>query len=396
MSTALAILALLCLGVVLYTWAGYPLILEFLSAIRHPHAAEPPAADPAALPRLTVLIAAHNEAEVLPAKLRNVLEQGYPADRLEVVVASDGSTDDTVAVARAWAADDARVRVYDGPPAGKTATQNAALELATGDVVLFNNADTMLGPELLSRVARRFSDPEVGCVATRLDWVDPSGSATGAGTALYWRFEYLLWRLESRLGLLACAPGGCMAVSRSLLRPMDPAFGEDVVLPIQVAGSDARVVFAEDAVALEPVRVDAGSEFRVRTRMVVRSYAGTVAGLRALDWTRSWRVGVAIVSHKVLRWLTPYVLVVLGVASATWWATDAGWMSATLVGAQALAYAAALLGWLLDRAGLPSLGPPTWIYYFMVSVLASGLGVARAVRGRKITHFAQPSGQGIA
>ena len=384
------------IALVVLTWVGYPLLLHVLVAVwgRRGTDMGTDVAD-GRPPSLTLLIAAHNEAAVLEQKLENSLALDYPADRLEILVASDGSSDRTVEIARLFASRDARVRVYDGAGAGKTATQNAAVALATGDIVVFTNADTMLQPDALAFMTSHFADESVGCVAARILWKDPTRSQTGAGTSFYWSFEQMLWSLESALGVLAWAPGACMAVRRSLFEPMNPDFGEDVVLPIQLAGRGARVVYEPRAVAIEQAHREAGAEFRVRTRMVLRSFAGTMAGLRELPWRSAWTVGLVVLVHKVFRWLTPYFLG-LGLVASLGLAIVAGdLLSLSLLGAQLAIYAMATAGWLMDRVGLPAVPPLTWVYYFMLSVLASGLGVARAVRGERMGRFGPEIGEGL-
>ena len=393
---ALSVLAWTTIALVVLTWVGYPLLLHVLVAIWGRRATEhdTDVEDGTAL-SVTLLIAAHNEAAVLERKLENSLALRYPADRLQILVASDGSSDRTVEIARSYAAKDPRVLVYDGAGAGKTATQNAAVALATGDIVVFTNADTMLQPDALALMTRHFADGSVGCVGARILWQDPTRSQTGAGTSFYWSFEQMLWTLESALGVLAWAPGACMAVRRSLFEPMNPDFGEDVVLPIRLAGRRARVVYEPRAVAIEQAHQEAGAEFRVRTRMVLRSFAGTIAGLRELPWRSAWTVGLVVIVHKVFRWFTPYFLG-LGLLASVGLAVVAGDpLSLSLLGAQLMIYAMATAGWLMDRVGLPAVPPMTWVYYFMLSVLASGLGVARALRGERMSRFGTEIGRGL-
>ena len=389
MTTALHYVAWWSLGLVAFTWVGYPLLLHLLVAVRGRREVDVEGGTP---PSATLLIAAHNEEAVLERKLENSLALEYPADRLEILVASDGSTDRTVEIAQSFANRDARVRVHDLAGAGKTTTQNAAVGLSTGDVVVFTNADTMLQPDALTLMTSHFADESVGCVGARMLWQDPTGSQTGVGTSFYWSFEQMLWSLESALHVLAWAPGACMAVRRSLLEPVNPDFSEDVVLPIRSAGHGGRVVYEPLAVATEQAHQEAAAEFRVRTRMAMRSFAGTIAELWKLPWRSVWAVGMVVVVHKVLRWLTLYFLGLLLVASVGLMLTGDRLASILLSGQLAI-YAIAILGWRMDRVGLLAVRPITWVYYFMLSVLASGVGVARAVRGERMRRFGSTWGR---
>lgn len=386
----------MALAAVVYTWIGYPLVLRALAAARNGCGPQQQDIPRDGLPFLSVLIAAHNEEGCIGAKLENCLELDYPKDRIEFLVASDGSTDGTVPIAQEFSRRDERVRVFDRPGAGKTATQNVVVQEARGDIVLFTNADTLLAPDCALRMASAFSDVQVGCVGARLAWHDPSESVTGVGASAYWRFEYHLWTLESRLGLLSWAPGACMAVRRSHCGLMNPAFGEDVVLPLRVAGQGLRVVFEPAAVAFERTQTTSRSEFNIRRRMVLRSVVGTVAGLRELAWRRAWRVGVAVISHKLLRWITAYLLLIVLAASLVPSPPGLDQARLLLVGGQLSFYVIAAVGWAGDRMGRTPPRPFVWAHYFLLSVLAAAMGVAGALRGTRMTRFGSASHGGVA
>lgn len=297
---------------VAYAYVGYPLLVRGLSAA-FGRDREPPAIRRSDLPRAALVIAAHNEEAVIEERIRNALELDYPADLLEIVIASDGSDDATVARCHGFGE---RVRVLDyRSRRGKSATLNAALAEVDAEIVILSDANTMMGREALLRLVRWFADPEVGVVCGRLV-LREAGSGRNADGA-YWRYETFLKRCEGKLGGLLGANGAIYAMRRELVRPLPAGtVVDDFVLPLLAKiASDCRIEYDVDAVAHEETAPSVHGEFRRRTRIGVGGFQALWILRALLNPGRGW-TSFTFWSHKVLRWFCPFAMLAALLASA--------------------------------------------------------------------------------
>ena len=303
-----------------YAYAGYPLAVYGLSRVAGGEPS-PPRTDRLRLPRVALLIAAHNEAAVIDERLRNALAIDYPAELLYIVVASDGSDDATVGIARAH---EPRVRVLDfRQRRGKAGVLNAALESIDAEVVVFSDANTMMGSEALLRLVRWFADPSVGAVCGRLVLHEPHRGRNADGA--YWRYETFLKRCEGRLGGLLGANGAIYAMRRSLIAPLPRGtVVDDFVLPLLakirargLRGPErrCRIVYDADAIAYEETAPDVSGEFRRRARIGVGGFQALWILRSLLNPLHGW-TSFTFWSHKVLRWLCPFCMVLCLLSSA--------------------------------------------------------------------------------
>lgn len=300
-------------GMVLYTYAGYPLLIAALSRLRRP-----PADHAGYLPPLTLIIAAYNEEAVIGAKLEQSLALDYPADRLQVIVAADGSDDRTVEIASGFT--DRGVLVLHRPErAGKLAAITRAVAAATGEVIVFSDANNRYEPSALAEMAAPFADPTVGAVSGRKAVIDDD--ALGYSEGLYWRYESAVRRWETRLGTTVGVNGEIIAIRRHLFETAPPGIiNDDTWLARLILRGGLRIAYAERALSIERVSADAAAEKERRTRMVAGQFQVLLRARTELPWRRpivTWQ----LISHKLLRPLVPL------------------WMGICLVtGALALAY----------------------------------------------------------
>jgi len=365
-----------CLVAGLYPYVGYPLCLWLLRSVR-----ARPVQGGAFTPRVTVVIAAYNEAHSIVATVRNKLAQDYPPQLLQVLVASDASTDATDALLESLTREDARVGfLRQEPRSGKTAALNRLIERADGEIIVFADANSMYRPQTLRELLAPFADPAVGYVTGRMLYVDAHGSLVGDGCSAYMRYENRLRSLESDLGSVVGVDGGVDAVRRALYRPMRPDQLPDFVLPLAVVEQGCRVVFAPAAVLEEETLATAGAEYRMRVRVALRALWALRDKRRLLNPLRFPLFSWQLLSHKLLRYLS--FLPLAAAALLNWTLLSQGplyrWLAAGQVALVLLALAA--------RAGpgpLRRFALARYSYYFLLLNAASAVALARFVRGQK-------------
>ena len=233
-------------------------------------------------PSVSIIIAARNEAADIGRRLENLAALDYPRDRLEVVIASDGSEDATAAIVARWA--ERGVRLLDLPRVGKADALNAAVAASTGEILVFSDANSMFAPDAVRALVRRFADPEVGGVAGDQRYeAAATGDALAEGERGYWDLDRLLKIAESRAGNVVSATGAIYAIRRSLFRPVATGVTDDFYTSVQVVAQGRRLVFARDAVAFEPPAKSGGDEFGRKVRIMTRGLRGTILMRELLD-----------------------------------------------------------------------------------------------------------------
>lgn len=338
MLSALQAMFWLSLVVVIYTYVGYPIAIYFLSRWfgRVPKAEE---CGDDRLPRLSLLIAAYNERGVMAERIENALAMDYPRERLEIVIASDGSNDGTNEIVKRYA--DRGVRLLAHPHRrGKSVVLNEAMPQLRGEVVLLSDANTMLEPSAGRRLVRWFADSDVGAVCGWLRLVDSRTSHNVDG--VYWRYENFLKRCEGRLGALLGANGAIYAVRRSAYHPIPSnTLVDDLTIPLLARlRSGCRIIYDKQAVAWEETAPDIHAEFRRRARIGAGGFQA-ISRLWPLLHPRFGWTAFSFLSHKVLRWYSPFLLVIAFVTSLLL-ANQSLYFVLFLL--QVLFYSAALLG----------------------------------------------------
>jgi hypothetical protein len=372
MSRAAAAIFWGSLGALAYTYAGFPL----LTALRARLAPRPVTCDEAYRPSVSLIVAAHNEADVIVEKLANAAGLDYPAHLLEVVVASDGSDDGTAELAAAHGGPG--VRVLALPRGGKNRTLNAAVAASTGAVLVFSDADSVLEPAALRRLVAPFADPEVGGVAG--DYRYRRGGRLG-GERAYWSFDRLMKGWQSAAGSITSATGQLYAIRRELFQPAPDGVTDDFFISVQVPLAGRRLVFEPGAVATGPQAPSARAEFRRKVRVATAGLRGVGAVRAGLDPRAHGLFAVQLASHKLLRRLAALPLLALSVCAPLLWGRGAAYRLAA-AGLWAL-HALGLLGFLLRRspAGrLPLLSLPFYFELVNAAVLAALAGLARGDR----------------
>lgn len=291
----------LCIGSIIYTYVGYPLLLTLLARTRPRGQLYEPAT-----PAVTLLIAAHNEQAIIAEKLENSLALDYPRERLQILVAADGSNDHTPDIVRLYAGQGAELS-YSPPRRGKMAAINRAMPQARGEIVVFSDANNMYETNVLRELVAPFADPTVGAVTGAKSIVRGDG-ALGESEGLYWRYESFIKAQETRLGCCTGVAGEILAIRRELFEPPpDNIINDDFYLALRLIQQDYRVVYAPQAHSWERVSVSAEDEITRRARIVAGRYQAMALAPKLLPWQRPlivWQV----ISHKFLRPLVPLAL----------------------------------------------------------------------------------------
>ena len=331
------------LGALAWTQLGYPLFAAALSSVR-----SRPVRKAEFEPSVSLIVAAHDEQDVIERRLENLLALDYPQEKLRVLVASDASADRTDEFVEAVAMREPRVRLLACPRGGKVAAQNSAVRETEGDVVAFSDANATWVPDALRRLVSNLADPAVGYVCGRLRLEAADGSNQ---EGLYWRYELWLREQESRCGSVTGGNGSIYALRRDDYVEVDPRFGHDLALPYLMVQRGRRAVYEPSAVAFEKPTPTNETEYRRKVRMFEHCWLITLRGSMVRQLPPGYLVEV--VSHRILRYGSGVLhLVLLGTSVAL--AVDGWSYQAVLAGQVALIVAAAA-------------GQPVARYYALVS-----------------------------
>ncbi len=375
---AVEIVFWVCAGLLVYSLVGYPLLLVALAGLRPRSAERSGLVD--GFPRVSVIVPAYAEQEVIAARIANLHKLEYPGDRVEVIVACDGSPDATAERARSAGAD----LVLELPRGGKIRAQDAGVERAAGEIVAFSDANVSWEPDALGRLVAPFGDPRVGYVCGDVMLLSPPDDASAAQSGkagrragrkragdnqegLYWRYEMGLRALESRLSSVTGGNGAIYATRREAYLVVDPIMGHDLSFPFKMVKRGWRAVYAPDARASEKMVPTLEGEFARKRRMMGHTWPIVVRGGMLSPRGYDPLYALMILSHRVLRYLAPFLhAIALGTNIAL---LGSGWVYIATLAIQLAVLAGALLAGVLPARPLLVAR-----YYVLTTVsLAAGL-----------------------
>jgi glycosyltransferase involved in cell wall biosynthesis len=330
--TALAIVFWVCVGLLAYTHVGYPVLLALLARVRRVPVSAP--GDANWFPEVSVVVPAYAEQEVIADRVANLRALEYPTDRVEVIVACDGSPDATAERARQAGAD----MVLELPRGGKIRAQDTAVERAHGEIVAFSDANVLWEPRALSRLVSAFADPRVGYVCGDVRFVNDRGTNQ---EGLYWRYEMTVRRLESRVRSVTGGNGAIYATRRDSYLVVDPIMGHDLSFPFNMVKRGWLAVYAPDARASEKMVPTVEGEFARKRRMMSHGWPIVVRGGMLSPRGYDPLYALMIFSHRAVRYLSPFLhLLALGTSIAL---LGQGWVYLVAVVVQLVVLLAALL-----------------------------------------------------
>ncbi len=376
---------------ILYTYAIYPVILSILRIFMRK-----PVDKKDTTPSVSVIIAAYNEEKNIRNKIENTLELDYPKNRIEIIVASDCSTDNT----------DNIVRVYEKRGVilarlqerkGKTAAQNYAVSFASGEILVFSDAPTIFRKDSIKKLVRNYNDESVGCVTGEVIYANNEDTVIGDGGALYWRYESWIKQMESDINSVLGAAGCIYSMRRQLYTPFDEEYLSDLISPLKLIVNSrsldgdfltpmkvylkgVRSVMDAEAISIEQTSKSPGEEFKMRSRVVTRAISGLLHMSSILNPFKFPFYSYQLFSHKILRWMVPVFLITVFASNLFLLDNKFYYLIFQL---QSLFYSMALLGYIIDKKNLSKMKLLLIPYYFCTVNLAVLNGTCKYIIGKR-------------
>jgi cellulose synthase/poly-beta-1,6-N-acetylglucosamine synthase-like glycosyltransferase len=362
-----------CAGLLAFIYALYPLFLFFLARWFPRHLR----LESQRLPRISLIISAFNEEAVITEKISNCLNLDYPAEYLEVLVVSDCSYDRTDEIVRSFSSSGVRL-IRQAQRFGKSAGLNLAVPAATGEIVVFSDANALYESNALRHMVKHFADPNLGYVVGNARYTERANlTASAESEGLYWKLETWLKQKESEFGSVVGGDGAIYAIRRELYTPLRSTDINDFLNPLQIIVKGYRGVYEPSAICFEEAGDTFAKEFRRKVRIVSRSLNAVFrAPAVLLPWVqpRHW---LALISHKILRWFSPFFLLIACFANLLLWSSP---FYRAIACFQLGFYFLALIGWAVEsRYSVPRL--LLLPYYFCLVNLASFVGILKCISG---------------
>lgn len=364
------------LGLILYAYLGYALCIFLISIFVR----NPVRKNDEYEPTVTLLITAYNEEKDIANKLENAMNLAYPVSQMEILVASDGSTDRTDEVVTEYSRKVKNISLLrvEGR-VGKTETQNQAVLKASGEIIVFSDATTEYKGDAIRKIVRNYADPGVGAVSGRYNYITEKGSAMGMATILFWKYENFIKFCQSRIKTITGCCGCIYSVRKDLYEPLKRDIISDLVEPLKILEKGYRIAFEKEAIAFETTTEASSEELKMRIRVITRGMNGILHMRTLLNPFKHGFVSLQLLSHKVLRWLIPVLMIFLFVSNGF---LLGHWFYNTTFSLQIGLYFLALVGWFVDQKGFKVriLSIPL---YFCVINIACLIGLFNILKGEK-------------
>jgi cellulose synthase/poly-beta-1,6-N-acetylglucosamine synthase-like glycosyltransferase len=369
--------ACISLGILFYVYLGYPIFILFLSLLLPNKSIRKARITPS----VSFIISCYNEEAVIEKKIKNTLSLDYPKDKIEIIVISDGSTDKTDEIVKQYDVQGVKLIRQEGR-LGKTMGINLAMKEATGEIVVFSDANAIFHQDAITNLVANFADHRIGYVVGEARYNDITETAASKSESTYWRYEILLKTAESRLHSIVGGDGAIYAIRRVLYKELLPTDINDFVNPLQIIIQGYRGVYEPNAICEEETSGRFDKEIGRKIRIVNRSFSGLMRVKAVMNPLRTGFYSIQIISHKLLRWFAPLFL-------ASFWGASVAlsfftWQSAFLFQAITLVslifLACSYIGYIFS--GDPRLWPVfAFPYYFIAVNIAAFIGVVRSLKG---------------
>lgn len=370
------------LAFIMLVWGAYPLFVGIMSKL----VGNKNKPENELFQKLSVVIAAHNEARNLPTRIENIYRGSYPAELIEVIIASDGSTDETKDLVNELRQHYPRIKLVEiNPQGGRSNAHNQAVSHCQGEILVFTDAETQFAVDFLEKITAPFISEEVGFTSGVLKYRNQNSCAITESAGFYWRFEYFLRTCESALGLYAFGSGACCAVRKNLYRNIPAAGDVDFTTPLDVVLQNRKCIHVSDAIAYDEMPESPQREFRARVRMTSKNLYGTIERWGWKAFFRHPLYSLVIGFHKVGRWLTPFGMIALLFSNLFLLGGEVFY--AVMLGAQVSFYLLALAGY--RGIDLPL---SKQAYSFCLANAGFLIGVLKALT-RRVPKLYQPISQ---
>lgn len=363
-----------CFGLIAYTYLIYPGLVILFSNL-FPRRVK---VEGDHFPFVSMVIAAHNEEEILEEKIQNCLALNYPPERIEFLIGSDGSDDGTNSILQE--ASDPRIKPFIYPQRrGKSAVLNELVPEAEGKIVVLSDANSLYASDAVNKLIPYFKDPSIGGVCGKLELINPTGSPGGEGEGLYWRFENRIKEAEGALHSLISANGAIFAIKRDLFKPLPTKvpLNDDFMVTLQILAQRKRVIYEPEAIAAERTSPDMESEFVRKIRISSLNFNALPQMIKNIKDMRTLPA-LALFSHKFLRWMVPFLG--LGVLISNLFLFGQGVFYAGFLAFQGVLFLGAIVGFIGDRLFNRS-GPFVPFYYLAMVNIAIIVGLWRSLTG---------------
>ena len=355
-----------------YTYAIYTLVLLFVRFISRKNYK----IDSAYMPTISMIISAHDEEGIILEKIENCKRLNYPKNRLEILIGSDGSTDNTVKLISEDNTEN--IKIFDFKERrGKVSILKDLVRQAKGEILIFSDANTIYQPDAPKQLVKHFIDKRIGCVCGRLKLKSPNGCEEGEYESLYWKYESFIKNIEGELGVLLGANGGIYAIRKELFHDIPPdTIVEDFVIPMKILEKGRKVIYEKDALAFEESSKTISDERKRKIRIGAGAYQALLLTLPMLNIFKGFS-SFAYWSHKVIRWLVPFFMIAILITNIL--LADIPLYKYLLIG-QALFYFGAVIGYLMSKVRIHN-RLCSLLYYFVAMNLSLLLGFFRFVSG---------------
>lgn len=361
-------------ALIVYTYFIYVIVLIVIHAVAKHNAIT----SESFMPSISIIISAHDEGRIILEKIENCKKLDYPKDKLEILIGSDGSTDNTIKLASESGV--GYIKVFDFKERrGKVNVLKDLAGKAKGKILVFSDANTIYQPDAIKHLVKYFIDKRIGCVCGRLKLKSPNGSEEGEYEGLYWRYESFIKSMEGELGVLLGANGGIYAVRKDLFPDIPSGtIIEDFVIPMTILEKGYRVIYEKKALAFEESSKTISDERKRKIRLGAGAYQALFMTLPMLNIFKGLP-SFAYWSHKVIRWLVPFFMIAIFVLNMFLLKND---LYRIIYLMQVIGYSMALLGWFSNRIGLHS-KLLFLAYYFVAMNLSLFLGFFRFISGQQ-------------
>jgi len=372
----------LTVATLFYAYGGFSILLGLVATLLNRRVKKNNATP---TPTISLIIAAYNEESNIAQKIDNILSLDYPENCLQIIIASDGSVDKTNAIISGY--HDERLILLELPRQGKIYALNEAVTHASGEVLVFSDANTMFDALALRMLARNFADPEVGGVCGNQTHDETSSSDNShQGESLYWKYDKWLKTMESRTGSIVSADGAIYAIRRKLYRtPEWKDVTDDFAISTGVIEQGYRLVFESEAIACEQASSHAGDEFARKVRIINRGLRGVLLRRRLLNPFRNGFYAVILFSHKILRRLVPFLLIGLLVESLFLSFGGLFYLASSI--AQLIFYGLAAVGYFVRNRKIGKLKVFYIPFFFCLANVAALVAIIRLLSGKRIESW---------